>query len=72
MAFEACHPVCTCGSIPCPQEKLQLCATCGEIKAHVCRVRACVAARKPLLLTVREGTEVPLLPAPEAVPMLTE
>ena len=67
-AFDKCKPVCTCGVVPCPQEKMQLCATCKEIKPHACRVRACVAARQPLLLTMRE--EPPALPAPaEAMEM---
>ena len=58
-AFDACTPVCTCGLVPCPQTKLKLCPTCGDIKKTVCRKGPCVAARAPLLLTMRE--EQPLL-----------
>ena len=42
------------GEKPCPQAKLILCATCGDIKGNVCRKAACVAAAQPLMLTMRE------------------
>ena len=49
-----CTPSCQCGVTPCPQAKLKLCQTCGDIKSHVCRKGPCVAARQPLLLTYQE------------------
>lgn len=61
-AFGLCKPVCKCGVVPCPQETLQLCAMCGDIKPNLCRKKACVDARGPLLLTMRE--ETPALQAP--------
>jgi len=64
MAFDLCKPVCTCGIVPCPQEKMQLCETCGDIKKSICRKAVCVAARGPLLLTMKEGA----VPALEAAP----
>lgn len=36
-AFDKCTPACQCGVVPCPQASLQLCATCGDIKKHLCR-----------------------------------
>ena len=44
-AFDLCQPVCQCGFCPCPQAALKLCPTCGDIKKHLCRKAACVAAR---------------------------
>lgn len=54
-AFDLCQPKCKCGLVPCPQEKLKLCLTCGDIKKTVCRKGPCVAALEPLMLTMREG-----------------
>lgn len=53
VAFDLCTPLCRCGVVPCPQAKLKLCATCGDIKRLECRKAACVAARGPLLITMR-------------------
>ena len=52
-AFDLCKPHCTCGVVPCPHEKMQLCTTCGDIKKLLCRKGPCVAAREPLRLTMR-------------------
>jgi hypothetical protein len=60
-AFDLCTPTCQCGESPCPQAKLKLCATCGDIKPTICRKGPCMATRQPLLLTMRED---PTLPAP--------
>lgn len=55
--FEACEKRCTCGrrSQVCPYAKWVRCPTCGP-KPGVCKARACVAARKPLLLTYNSRT----------------
>ena len=70
LAFDMCHPICTCGTSPCPQAKMQLCATCGVVKPHACRVRACVAARGPLLLTMRDETAALMPPPPEPMALM--
>ena len=54
VAFDLCTPLCRCGVVPCPQASLQLCATCGDIKKTLCRKSACITAREPLRLTMRE------------------
>jgi hypothetical protein len=64
-AYDKCKPMCTCRLSPCPQAKLQLCATCGAIKPHACRIRACVAARESLLLTMRADPPALMPPPPE-------
>ena len=48
-AFERCEHGCACGVVPCPYAKWKRCPTCGP-KGSMCKVRACVAARKPLML----------------------
>ena len=48
-AFELCEAECVCGVVPCPWAGWKRCPTCGP-KSSLCKVRACVAARKPLLL----------------------
>ena len=48
-AFEVCEHGCACGVVPCPMAKWKRCPACGP-KSSLCKVRACVAARKPLLL----------------------
>tara|TARA_B110000046_G_scaffold128325_1_gene134725 strand:+ start:2324 stop:2806 length:483 start_codon:yes stop_codon:yes gene_type:complete len=48
-AFELCEHGCVCGVVPCPYAKRKRCPVCGP-NSSVCKVRACVAARKPLLL----------------------
>ena len=63
-AFDKCTPVCQCGLTPCPQAKLKLCATCGDMKGQLCRKGPCVAAREPLMLTMREEAAPLALPAP--------
>jgi len=63
-AFDLCTPICQCGAAPCPQAKLKLCTTCGDIKPIVCRKGPCVAARQPLMLTMCEEAMPLALPAP--------
>ena len=56
--FERCpgKGKCSCGALPCPMEKYELCQHCPQPvpKLGKCKVRACVEARKraeqPLLL----------------------
>ncbi len=50
-AFELCEHGCVrgCGAVPCPMATWKRCPACGP-KSSLCKVRACVAARKPLLL----------------------
>ena len=48
-AFELCEAACACGVVPCPWAGWKRCPTCGP-KSSLCKVRACVAARKPQLL----------------------
>lgn len=48
-AFARCEVACACGATPCPYAKWKRCPACGP-KSGLCKVRACVAARKPLLL----------------------
>ena len=73
MAFDFCKPACKCGVVPCPQETLQLCETCGDIKKGLCRKLPCVTAREPLRLTMCEETAMPALEAaPEPVPVMVE
>ena len=56
--FERCpgKGKCSCGAVPCPMEKYELCQHCPQPvpKLGKCKVRACVEARKraeqPLLL----------------------
>ncbi len=45
---------CLCEVQPCPWVAWRHCATCGGCKKGWCKVRACVAARKPLMLTFVE------------------
>ena len=47
--FALCEVVCACEVTPCPYAKWKRCPACGP-KNGLCKVRACVAARKPLLL----------------------
>ena len=59
-AFARCEHGCVCGVVPCPWAKWKRCPICGP-KSGLCKVRACVAARKPLLLGYNpavEGQEV--------------
>ena len=48
-AFARCELACVCMVTPCPYAKWKRCPECGP-KNGLCKVRACVAARKPLLL----------------------
>jgi hypothetical protein len=48
-AFEACEHGCVCEVAPCMMAKWKRCPACGP-KRSVCKARACVAARQPLLL----------------------
>ena len=48
-AFERCEHGCACSVVPCPYAKWKRCPACGP-KSSLCKARACVAARKPLLL----------------------
>ena len=55
-AFARCEVVCACGIIPCPYAKWKRCPMCGP-KNGLCKARACVAARKPLLLGYNPAVE---------------
>ena len=44
-----CKAGCTCGLVPCPWAGWKRCPACGP-KKGLCKVRACKAARDPLLL----------------------
>jgi hypothetical protein len=57
-AFARCEVMCACGIVPCPYAKWKRCPTCGP-KNGLCKVRACVAARKPLLLGYNPAVGVP-------------
>ena len=48
-AFALCEVACVCGVTPCPYAKWKRCPVCGP-KNGTCKVRGCVAARRPLLL----------------------
>ena len=55
-AFARCEGGCMCGVVPCLWEKWKRCPVCGP-KLGLCKVRACVAARKPLLLDYNANVE---------------
>ena len=55
-AFAVCESVCACGVTPCPWIGWKRCPECGP-KKGLCKVRACSAARKPLLLTLTPAVE---------------
>ena len=57
--FELCREKCVCDQDPCPYKGFEKCGTCGAIKRHKCKVRKCVEARKPLLLTYVESEAGP-------------
>ena len=57
-AFARCEVACACGIVPCPYAKWKRCPTCGP-KNGLCKVRACVAARKPLLLGYNPAVGAP-------------
>ena len=69
---------CSCGVVPCPMEKMERCSnpSCLMIKRGKCKVRACVALRKPLLLMPPQAPAFALPapspdePVPECAPML--
>eukprot|EP00966_Prymnesium_polylepis_P296448 6848618-Prymnesium_polylepis.1 len=63
-AFALCEVACACGVTPCPYGKCKRCPVCGP-KNGFCKVRACAAARKPLLLG--HTPPVGLLEGPEAM-----
>ena len=48
-AFALCEAGCACGAVPCPWVGWKRCPACGP-KKGLCKVRACKAARQPLLL----------------------
>lgn len=54
--FAVCESVCTCGVTPCPWIGWKRCPECGP-KKGLCKVRACSAARRPLLLTLTPAVE---------------
>ena len=56
-AFERCEAACTCRVVPCPKAAWKRCPMCGP-KKGLCKVRACAAARKPLLLGFNPTMEV--------------
>ena len=63
--FEACEHMCACGIVPCPFAKWVRCPQCGP-KKGVCRVKKCVEARQPLMLTYAPAeAEMLALPAPK-------
>ena len=53
--YELCDggKLCQCGASECPMLSHRKCQDCGVIKAHTCKKRACVAARK-----ARSGEEL--------------
>lgn len=53
-AFARCEVACVCGMVPCPYAKWKRCPACGPNNG-LCKARACVAARKPLLLGYNPG-----------------
>lgn len=55
-AFELCEAACTCGVVPCPWTGWKRCPQCGP-KKSLCKVRACKAAREPLLLGYNPAVE---------------
>jgi hypothetical protein len=55
-AFARCEGGCMCGVVPCPWAKWKRCMVCGP-KLGLCKARACVAARKPLLLGYNPNAE---------------
>jgi hypothetical protein len=57
-AFARCEVVCVCGIVPCPYAKWKRCPTCGP-KNGLCKVRACAAARNPLLLGYNPVVDAP-------------
>ena len=57
-AFELCEHSCACGVMPCPMAKWKRCPVCGP-KSSLCKVRTCVAARKPLLLDYNPAVAEP-------------
>ena len=59
-----CTPECTCGngSGNCPMEKYKRCETCNIVKKSLCKVRACVAARKASVETHTNPTLLCLAP----------
>lgn len=57
-AFEVCEHGCACGVVPCPMAKWKRCPACGP-ESSLCKVRACVAARKPLLLAYNPAEAEP-------------
>ena len=66
-AFALCELGCVCELAPCPYAKWKRCPTCGP-KSGLCKVRVCVAARKPLLLGYMPP--VGLLEGPRVVGLL--
>jgi hypothetical protein len=60
-AFAQCEHGCACGVVPCPWLGWKRCPTCGP-KKGLCRVRACSAARQPLLLGFNGVVEAPEVP----------
>ena len=68
-AWEWCGATCACEAewpAVCPVAGMKRCATCKDVKPRICVKRACVAARKPLMLM---APTVPLtLPAPANAP----
>lgn len=48
-SFARCEERCSCEVVPCPWAGWKRCSVCGP-KKGMCKVRACVAARKSLLL----------------------
>eukprot|EP00966_Prymnesium_polylepis_P077287 1790191-Prymnesium_polylepis.1 len=48
-AYARCEAASVCGVVPCPWAGWKRCPACGP-KKGLCKVRACAAARKPLML----------------------
>lgn len=55
-AFALCEAGCTCGLVPSPWAGWKRCPACGPQKG-LCKVRACKAAREPLLLGYNPAVE---------------
>ena len=68
VSFSRCEVSCHCGRRveTCRWAGFKRCPTCSEIKKGACRAKACVAARKPLLLTGPEPLYLTLRPPSEA------
>mmetsp|Transcript_40357 Transcript_40357/g.91425 ORF Transcript_40357/g.91425 Transcript_40357/m.91425 type:complete len:630 (-) Transcript_40357:276-2165(-) len=70
--FDMCNGEdgCMCQQDPCCVLALKKCPTCGALKPHLCKVRACVEARKAPALLALEDHSPPALTSPQPFPAL--